>query len=69
MSFRTKMDTFALRTKKSKNGQEAGTITTDPEEIDDITRGRWGPVYEGNVKGDPIAFATIFLLIFPVQFL
>ena len=41
----------ALRRKiKRPRGQQPGAITTDPEEVDGITRSTYGKIYEGNVQ-------------------
>ncbi len=35
---------FLARSKVGKEGQPVGSITTDPEEIDEIARDRWNPI-------------------------
>ena len=38
------------RKKKGPRGQAPGTITTDPEEVDEIIREAYGKIYAGNVQ-------------------
>ena len=41
---------IALRRKKGPRGQRKGTITTTPQEIDEIIQQAYGEIYKGNVE-------------------
>ncbi len=42
---------IALRRKeKGPRGQPKGSITTDPDEVDEIIRKAYGKIYDGNTK-------------------
>ena len=43
-------------------GESQGTVTHDPDEIDDVPRRAWGGIYEGNQK-DLFKSAELFRII------
>ena len=48
------------RDETGPRGEPAGSITTDPQEVDKVVRRSWGQVYAGNVEGDLEAQADEF---------